>query len=118
MMTEEVYTQALALAGELEETEQALLKLLCTAAVTMLENRLREDADPESCREAFVTAACLYALAGLKDAGSSSDIAEFKAGDLTVRKGESLSGGSDRLRQQADGLIRPWLRDSFAFLGV
>lgn len=118
MMTEEVYTQALALAGELEEQEQNLLKLLCGAAVTTLESRIREDIDPESCRDAFVTAACLYALAGLTDAGSGTGIAEFKAGDLTVRKGESLTGGSDRLRQQADELVRPWLRDSFTFLGV
>lgn len=118
MMTEEIYTRALALAGELEETERSLLKLLCGAAAAMLEARLREDVHLEDCQEVFCNAACLYALAGLKDSGGAPEVEEFKAGDLTVRQGSRLSGAGKGLRSQAAALIRPYLRDSFAFLGV
>lgn len=116
MMTEEVYTRALTLAGELEEKEQKLLQLLCTSVVASLEQRLREEVCVEECREAFLSAACLYALAALPE--GDGGIAEFKAGDLTLRQGETAGTGKEGLRQQAEMLMRPYLKDRFAFLGV
>lgn len=116
MMTEEVYTQTLAMAGELDESQKKLLQMLCTSVVASLEQRLREDVSAEECREAFLTAACLYALAALPE--TDGGIAEFKAGDLTVRQEEKADTGKEGLRQQAELLMRPYLQDSFAFMGV
>lgn len=82
-LRELAYAQAVTLAGTQEQAE--LLKLLCGAAVTALEGRLREGLSVESCKADFVAAAALYALAALSEAGNG--IQEFKAGDLVVKQG-------------------------------
>ena len=43
--------------------------------------------------------------------------AEFRAGDLTVKRGSS-SAASQCLYTQAELMIAPYLEDRFAFLGV
>ena len=64
-------------------------------------------------------AASLYALADLSCAQDCGDIREFKAGDLTITRdsaeGETLSRNYQR---QAEWLMKPYLKDCFAFLGV
>lgn len=118
-LKEQVYAQAVLLAGELEEKQKALLELLCAVAVRNLAARLREGLRPENCKADFVAAASLYALAALGTAGEESSIQELKAGDLTVRQGAVSKDAASRcLARQAELLIRPYLRDSFAFTGV
>lgn len=111
---EQVYAQAAALAGQQEQRQEELLRLLCSAAVTALEARLREGVSVDSCKADFVAAAALEALASLGEAGG--ELREFRAGDLTVKQG----GGSAArcLRRQAELMMAPYLRDGFIFMGV
>ena len=116
MMTELVFNQAALLAGQLDDRQAELLRILCQSAESSLEARLRDGLTAEDCQSDFVTAASLYALAAL-DETRSSEITELKAGDLTVKKG-GAEGTARCLQQQADRIIQPYLKDSFAFLGV
>ena len=87
-LKEQVMAQAMLLAGELEQRQRALREVQCDAAVMSLSQRLKGGFQPEDCRAAFIAAASLYALAGLADV-KTPGVEEFKAGDLTVRKGSA-----------------------------
>ena len=116
MMTEQVYARALLMAGDLDEHRQELLRVLCAANTSSMEARLRDGLAAEDCREEFVTAAALCALA---DMGGFEEVAEFRAGDLTVKTGHQdweQSAGS--LRHQAEALMAPYMKDRFLFVGV
>ena len=116
MMTEQVYARALLMAGDLDEHRQELLRVLCAANTSSMEARLRDGLAAEDCREEFVTAASLCALA---DMGGFEEVAEFKAGDLTVKTGQQDGQQSGlSLRRQAEMLMAPWLKDRFSFMGV
>lgn len=117
MLTDAVFAQAAPMAGQLDGQQSQLLKALCQTAVVRLEAQLREGLTAEDCGDAFVTAASLYALAAFREAGQADGIAEFRAGDLTIKAENSLSF-SRCLQQQAEQLIHPFLKDSFVFLGV
>ena len=118
-LSEQVYAQALLLAGDLDGRQSQLLQVLCRAAASSLGSRLREGITAEDCRADFITAASLYALAALEDAEETAQVEEFRAGDLTVRQNRSgRDGASACLRQQADRMILPYLKDCFSFLGV
>ncbi len=117
MMKEQVFAQAALMAGELDERQQMLLRLLCEGALSGILARLREDVWPEDCREVLIMAASFYALADLQRA-QEAGLAEFRAGDLTVKQGSSQAGGAEALQRQAERLIKPYLKDSFTFLGV
>ena len=117
MLTELVFAQAALLAGQLEERQEKLLKVLCQAAVSGLTSRLKIGLTPEDCKADFVAAASIYALAALNEAGQASDIAEFKAGDLTVKRG-GMDAASRCLQHQAELIIQPFLQDRFSFQGV
>lgn len=114
-LKELAYAQALTLAGELEENQQELLKVLCAAAVTALEGQLRDGLTAEDCKADFLAAASLYALSGLSQTGDG--VQEFRTGELTVKR-ESGDAASRCLKRQAELIIRPYLKDRFAFLGV
>ena len=119
MMKELVFTRAVLLAGELDGQQRALLKALCSAAASSLASRLREGITAEDCREEFILAASLYALADLRSAAENGLVEEFKAGDLTVKQGAVSSDTASRsLQRQAEGLMKPYLQDCFSFLGV
>ncbi len=119
MLREAVYAQAVSLAGDLEEQQAALLKVLCAAAVSSLTARLREGLTPEDCGEDFIAGASLFALGALNSAAEEREIQEFKAGDLTVKQGSGSREGIARcLYQQAELLMGPYLRSDFVFLGV
>ena len=119
MMEELAFSQALLLTGELEEKERQLLRVLCGAAASSLELRLREGLSPQDCARDFVAAASLYAVAALGEAREETVLEEFKAGDLTVRsRGKSKDAASRALQNQAQMLMKPYLADSFAFVGV
>ena len=117
MMTDQVYARALLMAGDLDGRQQDLLRVLCAANGSALEARLRDSLTLEDCREEFITAAGLYALA---DLGGFEEVSEFKAGDLTVKTGErqDRDQSAAALRQCAETLMMPYLKDRFSFLGV
>ena len=118
ILKSQVYAQAALLAGELDTRQQLLLQALCAAAVSVLAGRLRDGITPESCGTDFITAASLYALASWNQAEAGT-VAEFRAGDLTLKQGTaSGNDASLSLMQQAEGLLRPYVKDSFAFMGV
>lgn len=114
-LEDQIYAQALVMAGRLTAEQDALLKVLCRVARTSLEGRLRSGLTPEDCRADFIAAGSLTALAALS--GSDSGPERFTAGDLTVQRG-SGSAAAQCLRSQAELILVPYVRDSFAFLGV
>ena len=117
MLTQQVYDQAALLAAPLEEKQEKLLMLLCEGEVCALRARLREGLVEEDCQQELVAAASLLALAALQEAEQSGTMAEFRAGDLTVKNRET-DAASRCLRNQAEQIIAPFLRDCFAFQGV
>ena len=117
MMTDLVYAQAALLAGPLDDRQTELLKVLCQAAVSSLEARLRDGVTTDDCRADFVASASLFALAALNEAGYAGNLEEFRAGDLTVKR-SGMDTSSRCLQRQAELIIQPFLKDSFAFVGV
>lgn len=109
-LSDQVLNQAELLAGEMDAAGRERLRLLCAAVVGILKGRLRDEINPEDIREEFVTAASLTACARWS---RSQDIQEFRAGDLTVKKGQSAS-----LEGEALELLGPYLKPGFAFMGV
>ncbi len=118
MMKEQVYSQAVLLAGNLDGNQRALLKVLCSAAASSLELRLREGLTPQDCGADFVAAASLLAVAAL-NSGQEERVEEFKAGDLSVKQGATVKQSASRsMERQAMQVMAPYLKDRFAFLGV
>ena len=103
---DQVLNQAELLAGEMDER----LRLLCAVAVKTLSAQLRDGVTPEDISEELVAAASLLAFSRWI---RGEDIQEFKAGDLTVKKGQRA--GLDR---EVLALLRPYLKNSFLFTGV
>ena len=103
---DQVLNQAELLAGEMDER----LRLLCGVATAILTGQLRDGVAPEDIREEFVTAASLLAFSRWS---RGEDIQEFKAGDLTVKKGQNAN-----LEREALALLGPYLKSGFSFLGV
>ena len=119
MLRDQVYAQALLLAGDLEQRQSQLLQVLCNAATSSLASRLREGITPEDCKADFIAAASLYAISALRDAEETVSVEEFRAGDLTVRKGGAVrDAASQCLQRQAEMMILPYLKDRFSFMGV
>ena len=119
MMKELVFAQAQMLAGDLDAQQRALLKVLCSAATASLASRLRAGITAEQCREEFIMAASLYALADLRSAQENGQVEEFKAGDLSIKQGGTVSSDTaSQLQRQAEWLMKPYLQDCFSFLGV
>ncbi len=116
-LKEQVFAHAVLLAGELNGHETDMLNALCAASASSLEARLKKGIRPGDCKADFIAAASLYALSALGSVNSMEQVAEFRAGDLTVKKG-GASAASNCLRNQADMVIAPYLEDRFAFLGV
>ena len=118
MLKEQVFAQAMLLAGELEPKRMELLRVLCTVSASSLAARLKEGLGPEDCKADFIAAASLYALASLNSVEETAALQEFKAGDLTVKQGGGRDAASRCLQRQAEMIIGPYLKDRFAFLGV
>lgn len=116
-LVEQIYAQALMLAGPLDRRQEVLLRVLCQAATNTLQPRLRANLTPEDCRSDFVSAASLLAVAALGESDDLRGAAAFSVGDVTVRK-SSGNTAADCLRRQAELLFRPYQRDDFTFLGV
>ena len=111
-VSDQVLNQAELLVGQTEDTDRERLRLLCRMVEAALARQLREDVTVEDCREDFVTAASVLAVSQWN---AGEDVQEFRAGDLTVKKGKRYP---DSLKTQALALLRPYLQSEFAFLGV
>ena len=116
-LKEQVFAQAALLAGQLEGSRLEMLDVLCTASVASLTARLRPGLTPEDCKADFVAAASLYALAALNEVGDTDRLEEISAGDLPLRK-SSADAAANCLRNQAEIMIVPYLKDRFSFRGV
>ena len=116
-LTEQIFAQAVMLAGAIDPRQEALLRLLCDGAASFMANRLRDGIRPEDCKADFVAAASLFALSALSMADEESAVEMFQAGDLSVRR-RSRDAASNCLRNQAELMIAPYLKDRFSFMGV
>lgn len=116
-LVEQVYHQASFLSQELTQEREALLEVVCQAAVSSLTARLRDDLEPQDCQADFVTAAGMYALAALSEIGDWTGTEQLTAGDLTVRR-SSQNCLANYLRAQAELLMAPYLKQPFLFQGV
>ena len=115
-LTEQVYTQALLLAGELNPRQQRLLRALCAGITRILTARLREGLSPEDCKADFIAAASLLALADLGSV-DGENVEQITAGDFTIRKG-GKDAAANCLKAQAELMITPYLKDRFMFGGI
>ena len=109
-LADQVLNQAELLTGELDDTGRERLRLLCAAAVRALTAQLRDETSPEDIPEEFVAAASLLAYARWS---RGQEVQEFRAGDLTVKKGQAGIPEGEAL-----ALLAPYLKPGFAFLGV
>lgn len=117
ILEEQVFAQALILAGTVEQRQYALLRLFCRSAASSIAARLRKGLTPEDCKADFLAAASLLALAALSDAGNEADMEQIDIGELTLRP-RGRDAASRCLRNQAELMIAPYLQDKFSFLGV
>ena len=115
-LKQQVYTQAVLLAGDLSEHQLAVLEALCTAGTAALTARLRDGLTPADCRADFVAAASLMALAALDGLDEERGVEQITAGDLTIRKGSKAAANC--LRTQAELMMAPYMKDGFIFRGV
>lgn len=116
-LTEQIYEQALALTENPEEVNQTLLKVLCRGAQAAWQHRLRDGVTPEDCKADFVAAASLTALAALSEADELAQLEQFRVGDLTLQRSHT-DGIACCLRDQAEAMMAPYLKDGFSFVGV
>ena len=119
MMTAQVYSRALSLAGALEERQKQALEAFCGVCISGLNGRLRSGLTPDDCGDDFITAAGLMALAAMEQVAADAPVSQIVAGDFTVKKDTvSREAASACLMQQAERIMAPYLKDRFAFLGV
>lgn len=116
-LVEQVYAQAVMLAGSVENGQEPLLKAFCQSAVTGMTLRLREGLTAEDCKADFVAAGALYALAALSETDPVTNMDRVQFGDVTLVNG-GASTASRCLRYQANLIISPYCRDNFVFRGV
>ena len=116
-LVEQVFAQAVLLAGGVTASREPLLQVLCQAAVNSLAARLRPSLSPEDCKADFIAAASLYALAALSEVDEVTNLERMQIGDVTmVRRSDSTASAC--LRNQAGLMMGPYLADSFSFRGV
>ena len=115
-LTDQVYAQAVMLAG-VEQESEALLQLLCRSAVAGLKHQLRDGIRVEDCKADFVAAASLYALAALSEADEMMRVEQIQIGDMTLKRGGSTAAAAC-LRYQAELMMAPYLKDRFCFRSV
>jgi hypothetical protein len=119
MLTEQVYAHALLLAGEITDRQSRILKALCEATASSLKARLREGLSPDDCKADFIASASLMALAALAGVSGDVPVEQITAGDFSVKKGSvSYDAASNCLRNQAELMMGPYLKDRFSFRGV
>lgn len=116
-MAEQIYAQAVVLCGGVEESKQAMLQLLCRAAMQSLCARLRPGLSPDDCKADFIASASLYALAAMSELDEAEQPERMQIGDVTMQR-RSATPAAACLRNQAALMIGPYVCDGFSFLGV
>lgn len=116
-LSEQIYAQALLLTQDAPEKQLPLLEMLCRSAENSLRGKLRDGVSPEDCKADFVASASLYALAAMSELDEVAQLDQVKLGDLTLRR-ESPDAAACCLRYQADMMMQPYVKDTFAFMGV
>ena len=118
-LLEQIQAHAQLMAGASSSQTTQMLKPLCQASASYLENRLRDGLTPEDCKADFVAAASLLALAGLTSYRAEDYSEQITVADFTMK---TTSGYKDAaancLKMQAELMIAPYLKDRFAFMGV
>lgn len=112
-LRDQVFAQSLLLAGSVTEQQKHMLDMLCTATAASLEARLRDGLTAEDCKADFIAAASLLSLAALGDVDSPDQIT---VGDFTLRNRSDAAANC--LRNQAELMIAPYLKDRFLFRGI
>ena len=116
-LVEQVFAQAVLLAGGVTAIKEPMLQVLCQAAVNSLAARLRPALSPEDCKAEFIAAASLYALAAFSEVDEVENLERVQIGDVTmVRRSDSPAAAC--LRSQAGLMMGPYLADGFSFRGV
>lgn len=115
-LSEQVFAQALLMAGDGAMVSEDMLQVLCQSATAALQARLREGLSPEDCKADFVAAASLYALAAASEVDEMADFSHLQVGDVTMKRGGGAAAAC--LRNQARMMIWPYLMDNFCFQGV
>ena len=105
--------EILALAFSIHGEQDPQLETLCPTAEQMLAARLRKGVSIDACRDCFLTACALLAIAMLESVASGG-LESMDMGTLNLRFGAEAT----RLRDLAFSLLSPWTQDSFAFRGV
>ncbi len=115
-LVQQVYAQAMMLSGLEDAMQSQLLQTFCRSSVVSLTARLRSGLTPDDCRADFVASAALFALAALSETDALAGLEQLQLGDLTLRR----SGGPAArcLRNQAELMMAPYLRDKFSFRSV
>ena len=116
MLADQVYAQAVLLAG-VEVEQEAILQMFCRSAVAGLKARLRDGVTIEDCKADFVAAASLYALAALSEADEVDNLSQIQIGDVTLRRDKG-SAAARCLRKQAELIMFPFVQDGFGFRRV
>lgn len=116
-LNEQVYAQAVMLAGTVEPEREPMLQVFAQSAVNGLQNRLRDGLTVDDCRADFLAAGALYALAALAETDQVANMERVQFADVTLVTG-GVSAASRCLRRQADIIIGPYCRDRFDFRGV
>ena len=116
-LSQQVYAQAVILAGDLTDRQRRVLEALCTAGTAALTARLRDGLTAADCRADFIAAASLMALAALDGMDEDRQVEQITAGDLTIRK-TGRAAAVNCLRTQAELMMAPYLKDRFSFRGV
>ena len=116
-LTQQIYAQARILTQDAQDSNLAMLEVLCRCAENALRGKLRDGVTPEDCKADFVAAASLYALAALSERDEMAQMEQIQAGDLTLRRG-SADSAACCLRYQAEVMMMPYLKDKFQFMGV
>lgn len=116
-LTQQIYAHALVLTQDSTDRNLPLLEVLCRSAENALRGKLREGITPDDCKADFIAAASLLALAALAETDDLSRVEQIQTGDLTLRR-NSADASACCLRYQAEILMKPYLKDQFAFMGV
>lgn len=116
-LNDQVYAQALLLAGELNDRQKALLQTFSSAAISSLRARMKDGLTEEDCKADFIASASLHALAALSETGQDPELEQVKLGDVTLKR-KNGNAAANCLRNQAELMMYPYLKDRFTFLGV
>lgn len=116
-LAEQVYANAVLISGVDVKEQALLLEVLCQSAVSSLTRQLMDGVTPDTCKADFITAASLYALAALQEADPLTRAQEIRIGDVTMKQGGTTSASAS-MRQQAEMMMSPFVKDRFSFRSV